>query len=83
LRGANEKVVPLSLTLPPLPSNPAPVATRQAHTEREFARFRREFPGLVLEWLEREFREWLIDKSPPDDYAAAFYGFIKRKRDQS
>jgi hypothetical protein len=83
LRGNSEKVVPMPLTLPPMPSKPALVADRQGLTEREFARFRRDFPGLDLEWLEKEFREWIADKEPPQDYAAAFYGFMKKKRDQT
>jgi Initiator Replication protein len=49
-------------------------------TEQQTARFRRDFPGLDVPWLEREFREWLADKEQPEDYAAAFYGFMKRKR---
>jgi hypothetical protein len=35
---------------------------------------------LDISWLEREFRERLADREPPGDYAAAFYGFTKRKR---
>jgi hypothetical protein len=52
-------------------------------SEREMARFRRDFAGLDVPWLEREFREWLADKEPPEDYAAAFYGFMKRKKAES
>jgi hypothetical protein len=83
LRGNADKVVPLSLTLPPLPSQPTLVEQRQGLTEREMARFKRDFAGLDIEWLEREFREWLADKEPPQDYAAAFYGFMKRKAAKS
>lgn len=48
--------------------------------ETQTARFRRDFPGLDLNWLEREFREWVADKEPPNDPVKAFYGFMKRKR---
>ena len=58
-----------------LPSN-----GRNGLTETQSARFRRDFAGLDVPWLEREFREWLADRDPPDDYAAAFYGFMKRKK---
>ena len=49
-------------------------------SEREVARFKNLFEGLDIPWLEQEFREWVVDKEPPEDYAAAFYGFLKRKR---
>ena len=58
-----------------------PVEGQSGLTERDTARFRHDFPGLDLQWLEREFREWIADREPPDDYTAAFYGFMKRKRD--
>lgn len=63
-------------------SQPAmlPPEGRSGLNEKQEARFRRDFPGLDIPWLEREFREWLADKEPPEDYAAAFYGFMKRKR---
>jgi hypothetical protein len=57
-----------------------PLEGRSGLTERETARFKRDFQGLDLPWLEREFREWVADQEPPQDYAAAFYGFMKRKR---
>jgi len=53
---------------------------RSGLTEAQTVRFRRDFPGLDVPWLEREFREWVADQEPPADYAAAFYGFMKRKR---
>ncbi len=49
-------------------------------TEKQAARFKRDFPRLDVAWLEREFREWVADQEPPADYSAAFYGFMKRKR---
>jgi hypothetical protein len=49
-------------------------------TEREMERFRRDFRGLDVPWLEREFRAWVAEREPPADYAAAFYGFMKRKQ---
>jgi hypothetical protein len=58
-----------------------PLDGRSGLNERQMERFRRDFAGLDIPWLEREFREWVVDKEPPDDYAAAFYGFMKRKKD--
>jgi hypothetical protein len=49
-------------------------------TEREMTRFRRDFQGLDIPWLEQEFREWIADKDSPNNYAAAFYGFMKNKK---
>lgn len=54
---------------------------RSGLTETQMARFRRDFAGLDIPWLEREFWDWVADKEPPADYAAAFYGFMKRKQD--
>jgi hypothetical protein len=54
-----------------------PSASQSGLNEQQTARFRRDFPGLDIPWLEREFREWLADKERPGDYAAAFYGFSK------
>jgi hypothetical protein len=55
---------------------------RSGLTERQMARFRRDFPGLDVAWLERDFQAWVADKGPPKDYAAAFYGFMKKKKDE-
>ena len=52
-------------------------------TERQMTRFRRDFTGLDVPWLEREFRAWVAEREEPEDYAAAFYGFMKRKQQQS
>jgi len=49
-------------------------------TELQMQRFRRDFPGLDVPWLEREFREWVAEREEPEDYSAAFYGFMKRKK---
>jgi Initiator Rep protein, WH2 len=49
-------------------------------TEAQMQRFRRDFASLDIPWLEREFREWVAEREPPADYAAAFYGFMKRKK---
>jgi hypothetical protein len=49
-------------------------------TDVQTKRFRRDFAGLDIPWLEREFREWVSEREPPADYAAAFYGFMKRKK---
>ncbi|WP_347403216.1 replication initiation protein [Limobrevibacterium gyesilva] len=49
-------------------------------TESQLQRFRRDFAGLDIPWLEREFREWVAEQDEPRDYAAAFYGFMKKKK---
>ena len=49
-------------------------------TDSQMQRFRRDFPGLDVPWLEREFREWVAEREEPKDYNAAFYGFMKRKK---
>ncbi len=59
-----------------------PLDGRSGLTEKEAERFQHDFQGLDLPWLEREFREWVADHDPPANYAAAFYGFMKRKRDE-
>jgi hypothetical protein len=64
------------------PGKPLPGAGFSILNEMQTARFRRDFPGLDLVWLEREFREWVADKEPPHDPVKAFYGFMKRKRDE-
>jgi hypothetical protein len=43
-------------------------------------RFQRDFRGLDVPWLEREFRAWVAEREAPKDYAGAFYGFMKRKQ---
>jgi len=57
-----------------------PSAGESGLTERQFERFRQDFPGLDIEYLEREFRAWVAQRNPPDDYSAAFYGFVRRKQ---
>lgn len=49
-------------------------------TDKQAVNFRRDFPGLDVPWLEREFRAWVEEHETPKDYSAAFYGFMKRKR---
>jgi Initiator Replication protein len=96
LRGEVEAVVPPSRRLANPPQDVAVRAGRreQVHpnmlpsagasglTETQTAKFRRDFPGLDIRRLEQEFREWVADQEPPKDYAAAFYGFMKRKRNE-
>ena len=59
-----------------------PPRGRSGLTEREMERFRRDFSGLDVAWLERDFQAWVADKGPPKDYTAAFYGFMKKKKDE-
>ena len=42
------------------------------NTERQMEKFRRDFSGLHIPWLEREFRAWVAEREEPKDYAAAF-----------
>jgi hypothetical protein len=51
-------------------------------TEKQMERFRRDFSGLDIPWLEREFRAWVAERDEPADYAGAFYGFMKQKQRQ-
>ena len=53
---------------------------RSGLTERQFEKIRRDFPGLDVAYLEREFREWVEGREAPNDYGAAFYGFMKHKQ---
>ena len=96
LKGEVVTLAPLAGMLPPPPSQDVtvhPIPRRdRSHpkkllpegqsglTETQMARFRRDFAGLDIPWLEREFRGWVAEKEAPDDYAAAFYGFMKRKQ---
>ena len=61
-------------------SKTLPSEGKSGLTERQFERFRRDFPGLDIAYLEREFRDWVDGRNPPNDYAAAFYGFMRRKQ---
>jgi hypothetical protein len=51
-------------------------------TESQLVRFRRDFKGLDIPWLEKEFRAWIAEREQPRDYVAAFYGFMKQKQRQ-
>jgi len=80
LTGTVEQVMPVKAVSKPQPHpNLLPSNLSPRLTEKEFSRFKRDFPELDINWLEREFTEWVETKDAPDDYAAAFYGFIKRK----
>jgi Initiator Replication protein len=59
-----------------------PSAGRSGLSEAQVAKFRRDFPGLDIPWLEKEFQAWVADKEPPRDYAAAFYRFMQGKQKQ-
>jgi hypothetical protein len=67
------------------PSTPHPKMLPSSEgglTEKQMQRFRRDFPGLDVPWLEREFREWVAEREEPKDYSAAFYGFMRHKKAQ-
>ena len=48
---------------------------------RDLERFRRDFHGLDVLHLEREFQGWIAERDEPKDYVAAFYGFMKKKKE--
>ena len=73
-RRAHRRYVRRQVALPP--------DGRRRLTEQQIQRFRRDFPGLDIPWLEREFQDWIVGKEQPRDYAAAFYGFMKHKKDE-
>ncbi len=80
LTGAVEKVEPIkALPKASTHSNLLPSDSSRRLTEKEYTRIKSHFPELDIDMFEGEFREWIETKEPPDDYAAAFYGFIKRK----
>jgi hypothetical protein len=56
-----------------------PLAGRSGLTERAHAAFRRDFPGLDVEEIERQFQEFMADREPPADYVKALYGFARKK----
>jgi len=60
--------------------NLLPSAESDGLNARQLERFRRDFPGLDIPWLEREFQAWVAEREPPDGYVAAFYGFMKQKQ---
>jgi hypothetical protein len=76
---AETAVAPLAL----LPSSavPAglPAVIPRGLTQPDYDRIKRNFPDLDIGHFEREFLAWIAGREPPRDYAAAFYGFVKRK----
>jgi plasmid replication initiation protein len=59
----------------------APLPLFSAHLSDEtISRVRRDFPGWDVYALKAEFDTWLAeaDERRPDNYQAAFYGFVKR-----
>jgi plasmid replication initiation protein len=59
----------------------APVPLFSAHLSDEtISRVRRDFPGWDVYALKAEFDAWLAEGNDrrPDNYQAAFYGFVKR-----
>jgi plasmid replication initiation protein len=47
-------------------------------TDETRERIRRDFPGWDLYALQSEFDAWIADQREPDDYQAAFYGFVRQ-----
>lgn len=56
-----------------------PLLMHMELTDRTIARVRKAFPGWDIYALKAEFDDWLMDRPErqPDDYQAAFYGFVK------
>jgi plasmid replication initiation protein len=47
-------------------------------TDENRDRIRRDFPGWDLYVLQVEFDAWIAEKGEPNDYQAAFYGFVRQ-----
>ena len=49
-------------------------------TDETLTKVRRDFPGWDVYAIKAEFDAWLADGSgrQPDDYQAAFYGFMRK-----
>jgi Initiator Replication protein len=96
LKGEVVSIATASDLLPPPPQDVADIPTPRRSrssaalpppganrlTDKQMERFRRDFPGLDVPWLEREFQAWVAEREQPEDYAAAFYGFMKQKQRQ-
>ncbi|MFW6027671.1 MAG: replication initiator protein A [bacterium] len=70
---------------PPLPPPRMEQPVRQAQLgEDTIARIRRDFPGWDVYALKAEFDTWLCDRGapPPENYQAAFYGFVRRHHER-
>ena len=72
---------PLPALPPPSPAHPnlLPSLGQSGLTERSHAAFRRDFPGLNVEEIERQFQAYLAEHEPPADYVKALYGFARKK----
>ena len=81
LRGKVETLLPLPALPPPSPAHPnlLPSLGQSGLTERSHAAFRRDFPGLDVEEIERQFQAYLAEHEPPADYVKALYGFARKK----
>ncbi len=74
LRTTNPKAPPA-----PKAAAPMPLLMHMELTDRTIARVRKAFPGWDIYALKAEFDDWLMDRPErqPNDYQAAFYGFVK------
>ena len=72
-RGCRGKAKHLSAPLPLFPVHLA---------DGTISRVRRDFPGWDVYALKAEFDAWIADSDDrrPNDYQAAFYGFVRRRR---
>ena len=62
------------------PDQPLPMPLFNVLTDETLRHVRRDFPGWDVYALKAEFDAWLADSSTrrPEDYQAAFYGFIRQ-----
>ena len=65
---------PLLLPLPPLPLTDAPHLKTST-----YERAKKAAPGWDIYELERQWREWIINKEPPKKPDAAFIAFCRKK----
>ena len=60
-------------------AKPKPAASSNHLTDRTLAQIRKDFPGWDVYALKADFDGWIAEKGqPPDDYQAAFYGYVKK-----
>ena len=67
------------------PADPPKTALSERHLDdRTLARIRADFPGWDVYALKAEFDAWIAERAaPPEDYQAAFYGFVRRHHRQN
>jgi hypothetical protein len=80
LRGTVETIAPELPRLVPKPAT-LPARGHSGLSEASFRSLQKQFPGIDIEGLERQFIAWNERKGgPPENYIGAFIGFIKSKQ---